>query len=89
MKKYKLLFLSLIVMGTLFGSFHHHDDDGLSSNNCLSCLVQQHLDVSGDLDSYTLAEIDTHINLPVLHNYTYHAVHINPNFLSRAPPSFS
>jgi len=88
MKKYKLFLLGLIVMGALLGSFHHHDD-GLSSNNCLSCLVQQHLDVSGDLDNYTLSEIDAQINIPVLHNYTYHVVHVNPNFLSRAPPSFS
>ena len=88
MKNYKLFLLGLIVMGTLLGSFHHHDE-GLNGSECQVCLVQHHLDISSDLQSFCLEEIDTYFDTDVSHENSYNTKLTYSNTLSRAPPSFS
>ncbi len=88
MKKYRLFFLGLIVMGALLGSFHHHDD-GLSNNNCLVCTVQHTLDISGDLHVYSLEKIDTYFSTVLMGENSYKNALVYSYTLSRAPPYFS
>ena len=88
MKNYKLFLLGLIVIGTLLGSFHHHKD-GLSSSDCQVCIVQHSLDISADVDTYTLEELDSYFDTHVSHENSYNTRLTHSNTLSRAPPSFS
>ena len=88
MKNYKLFFLGLIVIGTLLGSFHHHDD-GLTSSDCQVCIVQHSLDISADVNTYSLEDIDTYFDTHVSHENAYNKALVYSHTLSRAPPLFS
>jgi len=88
MKKYKLLLLGLIVLGTFLGNFHHHDDNLLSSD-CQVCIVKHNIDVSNGVDSFSLKDINTKIDTIYLHTYNYQVRHLNLNTFSRAPPFYS
>ena len=88
MKNYKLFLLGLIVIGTLLGSFHHHDD-GLTSDDCQVCIVQHNLDVSADVNIYSLEAINTYFWATVPHENSYKTKFTYANTLSRAPPLFS
>ena len=88
MKNYKLFLLGLIVIGTLLGSFHHHEN-GLTSSDCQVCIVQHSLDISTDVDTYALEEIDSYFTTHVSHENSYNVRLTHSNTRSRAPPSFS
>jgi len=88
MKKYRLLLLGLIVMGTFLSSFHYHSD-GLSHSECQACIVQSNLDSAGDVQSYSLTLIDTKIDLFIPFYKNLHERSFYSNTRSRAPPSFS
>jgi hypothetical protein len=88
MQKSKLFLLGLIVVGILLGSFHHHTDT-LAGSECQVCIVQHSLDISGDVQGYTLEEIDTYFETHVSHENSYKKAFVYSHTLSRAPPSFS
>jgi len=88
MKNYKLFILGLIVIGSLLGSFHHHDD-GRTSSDCQICIVQHSLDISADVETYTLEEIDTYLDTHISEANAYTKALVYSNTLSRAPPLFS
>jgi len=88
MKNYKLFLLGIIVIGTLLGSFHHHDD-GLSSSDCQVCIVQHSLNISADVEIYTLEDIDTYFDTHIVFANAYTQALVYSNTFSRAPPFFS
>jgi hypothetical protein len=87
-KKQRLLLLGFIVIGMLLSSFHHHGN-GLVSDDCKICVVQHNLDSAGSVESYTLEELNTKIDISTDYENGVHNARLNFNFLSRAPPSFS
>ena len=87
-KKYKLLLIGLIVIGTLLGSFHYHDDVHVSED-CQICIVQ-HLLSSADIpEVFSLALVSVFFYKFV----SPRTIHISTacfySYPSRAPPSFS
>ena len=87
MKQYKTFILALVLVGTLFSSFHYHED-GHAGEDCQVCILEHNL-MGADLTSSTsLEKVQFYFDIPSytspLLTYTTYK-----DKLSRAPPSVS
>ena len=88
MKKYRLLLLSFVFLGTLLGSFHYHNDL-VVDDDCPVCIVQNNFDSSADVVLFPLDTSKiTYDNNILNNNKNYTFIKIS-NTLSRAPPKYS
>ena len=88
MKKYRLLLLSLVFIGTLLSSFHYHNNT-LVDENCPSCIVKNNLDSSPDAIVTPFLDYDVLVYADIISSKLVYFLHINLSTLSRAPPKYS
>lgn len=87
-KKYRLLLLALVFVGTLLSSFHYHDD-AQTSEDCPVCILQ-HISVGADIpDNVVLQELALFFLIPLSGLQAYISTKLIRSYPSRAPPSFS
>lgn len=87
-KKHQLFILALVFVGTLLSSFHYHDDMH-AEEDCQVCIIQQVFAVADIPESVTLQELIVFLLIPILGRINFVSLKLNPNYPSRAPPSFS
>ena len=88
MKKYRLLLLSFVFIGTLLSSFHYHDDTQVDEN-CPACIVQNNLDNSPDVLSSQFLNCAVSYTEDIISYQSVYTFNINLEKLSRAPPKHS
>jgi hypothetical protein len=88
MKKYRLLLLSFVFLGTLLGSFHYHNDL-VVDDDCPVCIVQNNFDSSADVILLPLDTSKIAYDNNILNNNTDYTFIKILNTLSRAPPKYS
>lgn len=88
MRRYRLLLLALLLVGTLLSSFHHHDN-GNVDENCFVCIVQSVFSAADVPDIFSLEAITLFFLIPLLHKSVYISAPFMRSYSSRAPPSFS
>lgn len=88
MRRYRLLFLALLLVGTLLSSFHHHDN-GSVDENCFVCIVQHVLSDGNLNEAFALEAIVFFFFIPLLRKSVYISTLAMRTYASRAPPLFS
>ena len=88
MRRYRLLLLALLLVGTLLSSFHHHAD-GNVDENCFVCIVQNFFSAADVPDILSLESITLFFLIPLLHKSVYISTLAMRTYASRAPPLFS
>jgi len=88
MKKYRLLLLSFVFVGTLLSSFHYHENVALD-DNCPVCLVQNNFNSSADVIAIPLDVCKISYDIDIINNETKYTYNLISNKLSRAPPKIS
>ena len=88
MRRYRLLLLGLLLIGTLLSSFHYHDD-GNVDENCFVCIVQSVFSAADVPDIFSLEAITLFFLIPLLHKSVYISTLAMRTYSSRAPPLFS
>ena len=88
MKKYRLLLLSFVFLGTLLSSFHYHND-GMVDDTCPICIVQNHFDSSADIVLLPLDDSKISYEQIIVNNEKSYTFTLTLNTLSRAPPKYS
>ncbi|PHR57521.1 MAG: hypothetical protein COA44_05625 [Arcobacter sp.] len=87
-KKYKLLLIGFIVLGTLLGSFHYHANAN-ANEDCQICIVQNLLSSADIPEVFTLALVSLFFYKFILPKIIHISTACFCSYPSRAPPSFS
>jgi len=87
-RRYRLLLLALLLVGTLLSSFHHHDDWNVDEN-CFVCIVQSVFSAADVPDIFSLEALTLFFLIPLVHKSVYISTLAMRTYSSRAPPLFS
>jgi hypothetical protein len=87
MKQYQIFILALVFVGTLFSTFHVHED-AHESEDCQICILQHNM-VGSDITSSTdIDKVELYFETPSYTRPSFTQKTYNYS-LSRAPPSIS